>query len=303
METKKIVIAGANGFLGRLLVQYYNQKNWEVHTLTRKPVNFGKGIHNWVWDGQKIGHWKRCLDGALVLVNLAGKSVDCRYTEKNKTAIVDSRVKSTLALGGACIIANRPPAVWINASSATIYAHNENQPFDESGQLGEGFSVEVCKQWEKTFEDIPLPTTRKVALRLAMVLGKEGGVLPTLKRLVRLGLGGTMGMGNQMISWIHEEDFLRAVDYAIENPIRGNLNISAPNPIKNKEFMAQLRDGMEQKIGIRAHEWLLEIGAMLMRTETELILKSRNVVPGRLLNHGFKFKYQKAPEAINELLT
>ncbi|MEO0404181.1 MAG: NAD-dependent epimerase/dehydratase family protein, partial [Bacteroidota bacterium] len=187
METKKIVIAGANGYLGRLMVQHYQKQHWEVHTLTRKPINFGAGVSNWVWDGQKIGNWKKCIDGALVLINLAGKSVDCRYTEKNKTDIMHSRVKSTLALGGACIIAEKAPTVWINASSATIYAHNDNEPFDENGQLGEGFSVEVCKQWEKTFREIPLPETRKVALRLAMVLGKKGGVLPTLQRLVRLG--------------------------------------------------------------------------------------------------------------------
>jgi uncharacterized protein (TIGR01777 family) len=266
------------------------------------------------WDGESIGAWAKELEGAEVLINLAGRSVNCRYGAKNRREIIDSRVKSTRVLGEAMKGLARPPAVWLQASTATIYAHVPpgGAAHDENGVLGGTepgvpetwrFSIEVATSWERAFDEIELPKTRKVKLRSAMVMSPdEGGVFDTLLTLVKRRLGGRAGDGRQFVSWIHERDFVRAVKWILEaEEFRGHVNICAPNPLTNEEFMRELRRAARVGFGLPASKWMLEVGAFFMRTETELILKSRRVVPGWLLRSGFVFDFPEWGAAAREL--
>ena len=303
MQIKKLILAGGTGFLGQAIVDRFSKQNTEIIVLTR-GANRKKGNTSYIqWDGKTLGDWTKKLDGADVLVNLTGKSVDCRYNEKNKAEIISSRVDATKILGEAINKTTNPPKVWLNAASATIYRHAEDRAMDEfTGGIGEGFSVEVCQIWEKTFNETNNPKTRKIAMRISMVIGKGGGVLPVMMKLVKAGLGGKMGNGKQFISWIHEEDFLNAIEHLIQDEkASGAYNFAAPNPIPNKEFMALMRKQLNVKIGLPAMKWMLEIGAFFINTETELILKSRRVVPTKLLNEGFVFKYPTVEETLKNL--
>ncbi len=224
---------------------------------------------------------------------------------------MSSRINSTEVLGEAMRQVKHPPRLWINSASATIYRHAPDQPMNEAtGEIGNDrqafrFSVQVCQAWEQTFWKADGPdTVRKVALRMAIVLGREGGVWEVLKRLTQFGLGGTMGRGDQFMSWLHERDLVRMIDFIIENKsLTGTYNGSAPNPIRNRDFMALLRQMLGSRLGLPASEWMLEIGAVFLRTETELVLKSRNVVPQKLLEAGFQFDYPRAEDAILDLTT
>jgi uncharacterized protein (TIGR01777 family) len=238
------------------------------------------------------------------VVNLAGRSVNCRYNARNRQEIYDSRLDSTRAVGEAIAACETPPPVWLNASSATVYRHALDRPMDEAtGEIGTGFSVDVCLKWEQALRDAPTPRTRKVALRTALVLGPgEGGVMEAFLRLVRLGLGGTMGRGDQFVSWVHVGDFLGALDFLIDRQLEGAVNVAAPNPLTNREFMAALRRACRVPAGLPAAAWMLEIGAVFLGTETELILKSRRVVPGRLLAAGYQFRFPEAQEALHDLV-
>ncbi len=297
----RLVIAGANGFMGLVLVEYF-KPHYAIHTVTRKPLILAETM-NHLWDGKTLGDWANVLDGAEVLINLAGRSVNCRYNDKNKQDIFDSRTHSTKILGEAIAKAANPPKVWLNSSTATIYRHAEDKPMDdETGEIGKGFSVEVAKLWEKTFFDAPTPHTRKVAMRTAMVLGKHGGVLPVLANLARYGLGGTMASGRQYISWVHETDVCRAIEFLIESRLEGTVNISSPNPVRNTTFMIQLRQHLKQPLGLPSTKWMLEIGAVFLKTETELILKSRWVLPSRLEQSGFHFQFAELRGALEDLL-
>jgi hypothetical protein len=229
--------------------------------------------------------------------------VDCRYTAENKKEIIDSRVKSTKVLALAIGLASQPPKLWINSASATIHRHAEDKPMDDDNkEFGEGFSVDVCKQWEAAFEQCSTPSTRKIVLRISMVLGRDAGVLPVMLKLARKGLGGTMGSGNQYMSWIHERDFAGIIAACIEqDDLEGKFNCSAPEPIPNREFMALIRKAAGVSFGLPAAAWMLEIGAFLMRTETELVLKSRRVVPSRLIQKGYSFQFKQAAEALADL--
>jgi uncharacterized protein (TIGR01777 family) len=250
------------------------------------------------------------LDGALAVVNLAGRSVDCRYNEHNRRDILDSRVHSTRILGEAIARCAKPPTAWLNSSTATIYKHTLDRAMDEHGEIGatpeakDAFSIQVAREWERAFETAQTPATRKVALRIAMVLGTQaGGVLHVLRRLVRVGLGGHMGTGNQYVSWIHEEDFCRAIEWLIcQENFCGAVNLASPNPVPNRQLMASLRRACGRSMGLPAALWMLEMGAFFMRTETELIIKSRRVVPGRLLAAGFNFRFPGLEEALANLL-
>ena len=239
-----------------------------------------------------------------MLINLAGKSVDCRYNEKNKKEIYDSRINTTKELGNAIFKCKQPPVLWINSSTATIYRHAEDKAMTESnGEIGSGFSVDIATAWEKCFFDFALKNTRQVALRMAIVLGKEGGVVHPLKNLVKFGLGGKSGNGNQMFSWIHLEDVFRIIQFVWENKnINGVINTAAPNPETNSRFMKKFRKYMNRQFGLSTPKWLLEIGAVIIKTETELILKSRWVIPERLLNAGFQFKYATLDETLFDIL-
>jgi uncharacterized protein (TIGR01777 family) len=303
MKINKLILAGGTGFLGQAIIDRYSKMGTEIIVLTRGTTKVKKNVRYIQWDGKTKGGWVKELDGADVLINLTGKSVDCRYTDKNKAEIISSRVNATKVLGEAINETAHPPKVWLNAASATIYRNAEDRAMDEfSGEVGEGFSVGVCQVWEKTFNEINNPQTRKIVMRISMVMGKGGGVLPVMTKLVKARLGGKMGSGNQFISWIHEEDFLNAMEHLIQHETSfGPYNFAAPTPLPNREFMRLMRKELNVTIGLPAAEWMLEIGAFFIKTETELILKSRRVVPTKLLNEGFLFKYPTVEVALKNL--
>ncbi len=301
---KKIVIAGGSGFLGKCIIEHYGHEA-EIVVLTRGKSRVDANVQFVNWDGKSLGDWSTKLEEAEVLINLNGKSVDCRYTEVNKKLIYATRLESTTVLGKAIQQCKTPPKLWINSSSATIYRHAEDRPMDEeTGEIGTGFSVDVCQQWEKVFTEIETNSTRKVAIRTAIVLGRNGGALQPLKNLAKLGVGGKQGKGNQYFSWIHEQDFVNVIDFIIENKaLSGAINVSSPNPISNEHIMKSLRKAVKIPFGIPMPAWLLEFGALLIGTETELVLKSRRVVPKRLHDAGYHFQYENIEGALNDLCT
>lgn len=313
----KIVIPGGSGQVGALLARHFHSQGHEVVVLSRAAARQAASRHApWRkahWDGATVDPWTRELDGADVLINLAGRSVNCRYTAKNRRRIMDSRVASARVLGAALRDLKRPPRVWLQASTATIYAHRLDRAHDEgTGIIGGNepdlpdtwrFSIDVAKAWERTLDEAETPGTRKLKLRAAMVMSPDrGGIFDTILGLVRRGLGGTAGSGHQYVSWIHEHDFARAISWLIaREDFRGPVNLAAPEPLPNAAFMRLLRQAWGTRIGLPASKWMLEIGARLMRTETELVLKSRRVVPGRLLEAGFEFHYPSWAHAAADL--
>ena len=305
---QKIILAGGSGFLGTALARRFVARGDEVVVLTREPKPRTDGVREVSWDAKTLGDWAALMDGADVVLNLTGKSVDCRYTEKNRRAIIASRVDSTRAVGEAIARATKPPRVWLNASSATLYKHAPDRAADESGPTGataeahDEFSIEVIREWERALDEAPTPNTRKVALRITMVFGANAGVFPVLRRLTRFGLGGKMGSGRQFVSWIHEEDFCRAIEWVIEREeLSGPINLAAPNPLPNADMMRLMRQTCGAPFGLPATEWMLEIGAFFLRTETELILKSRRVAPDKLLASGFQFHFPNLENALRDL--
>jgi uncharacterized protein (TIGR01777 family) len=306
----KIVIPGGSGQVGTLLARFFHREGHDVVVLSRSP-----GTAPWrfvAWDAKALGGWVRELDGADVVINLAGRSVNCRYDARNRREIMASRVDSTRVVGAAIAAASAPPPVWLQASTATIYVHRFDAANDEAtGILGGTepgapetwrFSIDVATAWERTLDEAPTPRTRKVKMRAAIVLSPDrGGIFDTLLGLVRH-LGGRSGDGRQYVSWVHEKDFIKAVGWLIDHDrIAGPVNIAAPNPLPNADFMRALREAWGIPFGLPASEWMLEIGARLLRTETELILKSRRVIPGRLLQEGFSFQFPDWPEAARDL--
>jgi uncharacterized protein len=303
---RRIILAGGSGFLGTVLAKKFVERGDEVVVLARAPRERSEGAKEITWDAKSPGDWTKWIDGAEVVINLAGKSVDCRYTEANRKAIIASRVDSTRVLGEAIAQCNRPPRVWLNCSSATIYKHTFDTPMDEAGETGatpeakDEFSIEVIRKWERALDEVLTPRTRKVAMRITLVFGGDGGVFPVLRRLTRLGLGGKMGSGKQYVSWIHGGDFLRAVEWLIaKDDLSGLVNLAAPNPLPNREMMRMMREVCGAPFGLPATKWMLEVGAFFIRTETELIIKSRRVVPGRLLASGFKFQFPELRGALD----
>src|ERR1700682_1338485 len=289
----RIVLAGGSGQVGNILARHFHQQGHDVTVLGR-----GGAVAPWrivSWDGRNLDDWVGELEGADVVINLAGRSVNCRYNTRNRREILDSRVETTRLLGEAIGGLAHPPRLWMNASTATIYRHALDRDMDEfTGELGGKepdvpsewhFSIDVAIRWERALFAANTPATRKIALRSAMVMSpSRGGIFDMLLRLVRFGLGGTIGPGTQFVSWVHETDFVRAIEYLIAHEeIEGTVNIAAPGPLPNAEFMKALRKAWGTSFGLPARQWMLALGAILVRTETELILKSRRVVPGRLL--------------------
>ena len=293
---KKIVIAGGTGFVGQYLQKKFTDAGYDVIIISRQQSHVN-------WDNKTL--IIETLENAVMLINLAGKSVDCRYNEKNKKEIYDSRIDTTKILGEAILKCKNPPPLWINSSTATIYRHAEDRPMTESaGEIGSGFSVDVATNWEKSFFNFSLPFTRQVALRMAIVLGKDGGVIMPLKNLIRFGFGGKQGNGKQMFSWIHIEDLFRIITFIQQhNELTGVLNTAAPNPVSNKTLMQLLRKNMGMAFGLPAGVWLLKMGAVIIQTETELILKSRWVIPERLSEAGFQFQYPYMDKALKNILS
>lgn len=293
----KIVIPGGSGQVGRMLTRHFRKAGHTVAVVSLRR-----------------GGWGEELAGSDVCINLAGRSVDCRYNAANRREILESRVRSTAALNGVIARMERPPRVWLNASTATIYRHALDREMDEAtGELGGNepgapdtwnFSIDVAKRWEAEFFGTPTPRTRKVAMRSAMTMSPDrGGVFDVLLRLVRFGLGGTQGPGTQFVSWIHEADFVRAVEFLIEREeMEGVVNLASPKPLPNREFLRVLREAWGARLGLPTPGWMVEMGAAMLRTESELVLKSRRVVPGKLLSAGFEFRYPEWEEAAAELV-
>ncbi len=302
----RLVIPGGSGFLGLELARFFSEKGWEVSILSRNKKADQGAIKFFQWDGKTLGDWVKQIDGADVVVNMAGRTVNCRYNEKNKKQILDSRIDSTRVLGQAIANAAKPPSVWINSSSATIYEDTRGElPANDEykGKIGTDFSMNICKAWEKEFKAAELPNVRKIALRTAIVIGKEkGGALEYLINLTKLWLGGTQGSGEQFVSWVHLRDFARVVAFLIEKEhIAGVVNCAAPHPVTNQNFMAALRKAVGRSWGLPMPKFLLEIGAILLRTQTELVLKSRKVVSKRLEEEGFLFEFNTVEEAFEEI--
>jgi uncharacterized protein len=334
----KIILAGGSGFLGGELAKHFAAPKWEAVVLTRSPKSRTDGVREVAWDAKSLGAWKDELEGATAVVNLTGRSVDCRYTAKNRREIMDSRVDSTRVIGQAIAQCQAPPRVWLNSSTATLYQHTFGKPHDESSHemdsatdAKDAFSVEVAQAWERAlfeawqpltpslspsegervagrpgegnFSTTPVWQTRKVALRTSMVLGLgRNSVFPVLRRLTRFGLGGRQGSGRQFVSWIHVVDFCRAIEWIIaHDKLSGPINQCAPNPLPNAEMMQLFREVCRMPMGLPATEWMLEVGAFFLRTETELIFKSRRVVPGKLLASGFEFRFPTFREALVDL--
>jgi uncharacterized protein len=308
----RIVLAGGNGQIGNLLARNFHGQGHQVVVLARtvQPSPWQTVL----WDGAMLAAWVSTLEQVDVLINLAGRSVNCRYTDANRKAIKESRIQTTLLLGEAIGRVAHPPRLWMNASTATIYRHALDRPMDEdTGELGGEeadvpstwrFSIDVARSWEDAFFSSVTPRTRKVALRSAMVMSPDrGGIFGELLRLVRLGLGGTAGSGKQFVSWIHGEDFLRSVEYLIHHEeMRGPVNLASPNPLPNRAFMRALRKAWGAPVGLPATEWMLELGVIFLRSETELILKSRRVIPDHLLQSGFRFQFPEWPAAAKDLV-
>lgn len=307
----KVVIPGGSGQVGTVLARAFLARGDEVVVLTRgSGGTAGRAV---AWDGASVGDWAGEVDGADVVINLAGRSVDCRYSAANRHAIMESRLHSTRAIGKAIAASARPPGVWLQAATATIYAHTHDRPNDEeSGVLGGGepdvpetwrFSIDVARAWERALDEAEVGATRKVKLRSAMMMSPDrGGVFDVLLGLVRRGLGGRSGDGRQYVSWIHHRDFVRAIFWLIEHEsVEGAVNVAAPEPLPNADFMRALRQAWGIRFGLPATRWMLEAGALLMRTETELVAKSRRVVPGRLLAGGFEFEHPAWREAARDL--
>ncbi|GAB1156034.1 TIGR01777 family oxidoreductase [Paenibacillus illinoisensis] len=291
---KKVVLAGGTGFVGQDFVQRFKKLGFEVLIISRQPGHIA-------WeDSDGI---RQALEGAEMLINLAGKSVNCRYTNENRRIILESRTSTTRILGESILECDLPPELWINSSTATIYRHAEDRPMTEKeGEIGSGFSVDVAKAWEQAFFEFSLPSTRQIALRIAIVLGK-GGVMEPLTNLVRFGLGGSQGPGTQQFSWIHIEDLFRMVLYLQQHPeLEGVFNASSPHPVTNRQLMESLRRHMGVRIGLPSPRWMLEVGARFIRTETELVLKSRWVIPERIEQEGFTFIYDTLDTALDEIL-
>lgn len=312
----KIVIPGGTGQVGTILARHFHRRGDEVVMLSRRAGAAGTPWRTIVWDAVSLGPWASEVDGADVVINLAGRSVNCRYHEANRREIMDSRIDSTRAVGNAIARAARPPALWLQASTATIYAHRFDVPNDEAtGIIGGGpeerdapdawkFSIGVAQAWERELDASKTPRTRRIAMRSAMVMSPDkGGIFDTLATLTKRGLGGSAAGGRQYVSWIHEADFVRAVEFLIaHDSLDGPINICAPNPLPYAEFMRGLRRAMGIRIALPATRLMLEIGAIFMRTETELVLKSRRVVPARLLDAGFEFNHPDWPAAAAELV-
>jgi uncharacterized protein (TIGR01777 family) len=305
----RIILAGGSGFLGQALASHFQEHGFDVVILTRSPGQHARAGRQMLWDARTPGPWTLELEGAAAVVNLTGKSVNCRYTERNRQEILGSRLNSTRVIGRAIGLCTQPPAVWLNASTATVYRHtfdnawDERGPTESSAEAKDRFSVEVAWAWEQALNESSTPRTRKIALRMAMVLGlAKNSVFPMLRRLASLGLGGKMGSGRQFVSWIHETDFCRAVKWLISHDsLNGSVNITAPSPVPNAEMMRHLRRVCHVPFGLPAANWMLQVGAFLLRTETELILKSRRVIPGRLLESGFDFQVPTIREAFEKL--
>lgn len=300
---RKLILAGGSGFLGKALSDYFLSSYDEIVVLTRTAKTTQGNIRDVQWDGINQGEWIHELEGTEAIINLSGRSINCRFHETNKKEILESRVQSTQAIGEAIQKLNQPPKVWINFSAAALYQNAVGGSHDESSQSeGSGFMFEVCKQWEQTFNAFQLPQTRQIILRISMVLGKNGGVVPTLLPLVKVGLGGAAGSGKQMVSWIHEKDVCRLTEWLINNKeANGVYHAASPNPVTNSDMMKAFRKVCKMPIGFPAPTPAVKLGALFMGTEASLVLDSVNIIPRKSLSGGFTFEFPEMEKALYNL--
>lgn len=300
----RVVLAGGSGFLGRALAEAFARAGYEPVVLTRKVKATRSRVRQVAWDGRTLGAWARELEGAAAVVNLAGRSVDCRHTPEHRREIVESRLRSVEVLGRAIQSCAEPPKVLVQAASLAVYGDAGRRVCGEDAPAGRGFPVEVCLRWERAFDSLELPATRKVLLRIGFVLGRDGGALPRLARLARLYLGGTVGEGHQYISWLHVRDFCRLVLWCVgREEATGLYNATGPCPVTNAEFMCELRCALRRPWSPRTPAWLVRLGAFLLRTEPALALEGRRCIPERLVEEHFKFLYTNLESALADLLT
>jgi uncharacterized protein len=309
----KVVIPGGSGQIGTILARHFHRQGHSVTVLSRNPRPVPWRVVR--WDGEREGPWTAALEQSDLCINLTGRSVDCRYHAENRRQMYDSRIVSTRLLNDVIGSLKHPPRLWLNASTATIYRHALDRPMDEkTGELGGNetgapdtwnFSIKIAKDWEAAFFSGRTPLTRKIAMRSSMTFTADrGGVFDVFSKLVRVGLGGPQGSGAQIVSWIHEVDFVRAVELLVaDDSLEGAVNLCSPNPVTNREFLRALRAAWRQPVGLPHPAWMVEIGSFLLRTESELVLKSRWVVPTRLMDAGFTFSFPDWPAAARELVT
>lgn len=298
MSKKRVVLAGGSGFLGQHIKSVLIENGYEVCILSRYPLGEGQ-IY---WDGQSLGDWVQFIDDSSVLINLAGRSVNCRYTEQNKADILNSRIESTSILSKAILQVPHPPEVFIQASGLGIYGNTGRQLVTEEAPAGKDFLADVCVQWENTFFSANLPRTRSVALRIGLVLAANGGILETLSRLTSFYLGGRAGDGEQVISWLHVKDLQAVILEVIEQPgYSGNYNVTSPNPVSNREFMETLRKVLKRPQALPISEFLIHLGAYFLQTEPSLILEGRRCIPQRLLENNYAFQYKELSIALGSI--
>jgi uncharacterized protein (TIGR01777 family) len=309
----RIVIPGGSGQIGTVLARRFHTLGHSVTVLSRAPKPAPWEVL--AWDARTDGPWSSALEGSDICINLTGRSVNCRYYGENRREMYESRIVSTQLLNDVIAALKGPPRLWLNASTATIYRHSLDRAMDETtGELGGNepgapdtwnFSIKIAKDWEAAFFATPTSKTRKIAMRSSMTFNADrGSVFDVFSKLVRCGLGGAQGSGDQYVSWIHEADFVRAIDFLIANEtMSGTVNICSPNPLRNREFMRALRAAWGRGFGLPASAWMIEVGSFLLRTESELVLKSRRVIPGRLMEAGFAFTYPDWPAAAQELVS
>lgn len=292
---KKVILAGGTGFIGKYFEKQFNDLGYEVKIISRQPQHIS-------WNDKSA--IIEALERAELLINLAGKSVNCRYNEANKKEIRNSRIATTKILGETILSCTTPPQIWMNSSTATIYRHADDRPMtEEEGEIGSGFSVDVATTWEQAFFSFNLQKTRQIALRTAIVLGKDGGAMTPYRNLVKFGLGGVQGSGNQKFSWVHIEDLFQIVLFLKDREeLSGIFNCSAPEPVSNRELMKQIRTVMNVPFGLPAFKWMLKIGSIILKTETELVLKSRWVIPERLERKGYTFTFNTLDKALQDIL-
>lgn len=307
----KIVIAGGSGHLGKILLKHFRKQQHDIKILTRNAKKKDPFVF---WDGKTLGSWQKIIDGSDIVINLAGRTVNCRPNKKNLKEMMDSRIDSTRVMGEAISQSQNPPKLWLQMSTATIYAHSFDKANDEyTGTIGGNepgvpdtwhYSISIVKNWEKTLFESQTPSTRKVAIRSALVVSPlKKGYFDVLLSLVKRGMGGTIAGGKQYVSWIHETDFINALEFIISHEnMEGAINFSSPYPLPQKEFMSHIRSACGFKISLPITKWMAEIGAVFLRTDTQLVLKSRRVVPKRLLSHGFQFQFPHWPEAVTDII-
>lgn len=301
---RKLILAGGTGFLGSTLSTYFQSQFDEIVILSRNQAKMKGKVRRITWDGKTMGSWTEELEGADVIVNLTGKNINCRYTEANKQEIISSRIDSTNIIGEAIKKCKTPPGLWINFSAIAIYKNSLDTAYDEfSTEQGKGFMYDVCKLWEEAFNTFKFSTTRKITLRVSVVMGKKGGMVPELLPLVKMGLGGKAGNGKQTVSWIHEMDLCRMIEYFIKNKnTQGIYNASSPNPVTNSELMSSFRKACRIPFGFPTPEPFVKLGAWLMGTEPSLILDSTKIIPRKSLSEGFTFQYPTIDLCLNSLV-